>query len=766
MKYKLLSILLAFLIISLCTGTGWSRSIDVPITLQERAGINWRDYPITIGFPVPKGNKEYAIPPRVVDAWNNEVPSQAVLAGKWPQDGSPRWWLITFLGSVSKGNSTQYRIVPGEKREITFKRQVNLTQEGDRVILENGLLRVEIAPNEQLLGKIWFDHSGRVSNAERDLAQEEAGLFLKTASGLFRGKNSQIMIVESGRVRTVVSIKGVFYHTETQQSNGFSYEGQLVFYGDSPFINLQLTLVNQEVTDWTRVDGAWICFQQKQRQDQSWEGAFGCGTQGAAEVKLNFEEKASLIILGPEKISWEGKSVTRVQLKKLNTVNFGWVDLTGSSFGMTIGVSNCWQQYPKALEISGLAQINIELVPKASPVLWGRGVAKTHDLTILFHSARDREYTERIKGLLNAVPVASLPAVWYNQAGVFYNPLRIHSSAYVEEKMIASTYLGEKSKGDFLNLYGPGSFGDEINQENWGIFNYGDIRRDFSAPWAVKGEYWNNNQYDLPLLLLREFLETTDAVFLDIAKASLRHVSDVDLAHPSAADRVTPGLDHIRSARTGLLVEAEDFSHVKNQGLLLGYYLLGDYRLLNMAVKVANRICLIDGLDLDRPRSYGLGIIGSLTGYEATGEERYLLRAREIGAALVDVVEQNKGILPSDFTYQTGLAIEGLLQLSHWDNNPELMKTVKTVVDRVIYDFWDEENGYLQDMGGLTFTSILCRLYEQTGNEKYRNVCQTQFGKFLNSTEILKPRDVALSYRNLYSFFTMEGKQKKQETPE
>src|SRR5690606_31524528 len=107
-------------------------------------------------------------------------------------------------------------------------------------------------PNEQLLGKIWFDHSGRVSNAERDLAQEEAGLFLKTASGLFRGKNSQIMIVESGRVRTVVSIKGVFYHTETQQSNGFSYEGQLVFYGDSPFINLQLTLVNQEVTDWTR----------------------------------------------------------------------------------------------------------------------------------------------------------------------------------------------------------------------------------------------------------------------------------------------------------------------------------------------------------------------------------------------------------------------------------------------------------------------------------------------------------------------------------
>jgi len=738
----------------------------VPVTLQERAGINWRDYPITIGFPVPKGNKDYAVPPRVVDTWNNEVPSQAVLAGQWPQDGSPRWWLMTFLASVGRGSSTQYRIVPSGKKEITFKRQVNLTQEGDRVFLENGLLRVEIAPNEQLLGRIWFNHSGRVSSAERDLAQEEAGLYLKTAGGLFQGKNSQVSIVESGRIRTVVLIKGDFYHTETQQLNGFSYEGQLVFYGDSPFINLQLTIVNQELTDWTRVDGAWVCFQQKQYQDESWEGAFGCGGPGVAEVKLDSEEKASLAVLGPEKFSWEGKPVTRPQLKELNTDDFGWVDLTASGFGMTIGVSNCWQQYPKALEISGLGRINIELVPKASPVLWGKGVAKTHDLTILFHSARDREYTERIKGLLNAVPVASLPAAWYNQAGVFYNPLRIHNSAYAEEMMIASAFLGEKSKGDFLNLYGPASFGDEINQENWGIFNYGDIRRDFSSPWGVKGAYWNNNQYDLPLLLLREFLETTDAVFLDIAKASLRHVSDVDLAHPSAADRITPGLDHIRSARTGLLAEAEDFSYVKNQGLLLGYYLIGDYRLLNMAIKVANRICLIDGLNPDRPRSYGLGIIGSLIGYEATGEERYLLRAREIGDDLVDVVEQNKGILPSDFTYQTGLAIEGLLHLSHWDKDPVLMKTVKTVVDRVIYDFWDEESGFLQDIGGLTFTSILCRLYEQTGNETYRNICQTQFSKFLNSTEILKPRDVALSYRNLYAILNMEGKQKQQETPE
>jgi rhamnogalacturonyl hydrolase YesR len=209
-----------------------------------------------------------------------------------------------------------------------------------------------------------------------------------------------------------------------------------------------------------------------------------------------------------------------------------------------------------------------------------------------------------------------------------------------------------------------------------------------------------------------------------------------------------------------LLAEAEDFSYVKNQGLLLGYYLFGDYRLLELAIKVANRLCLVDGLNADRPRSYGLGIIGALTGYEATGEERYLLRAREIADALIEMVKRNKGNIPSDFIYQVGIALEGLLQLYNWDNDPELLNTVRTVTDRVIYDFWDEESGFLQDSGGLTFTSILCKLYEQTGNETYRRICQAQFSRFLNSTEVLKVRDVVLSYRNLYTVLSMQAKQK------
>lgn len=761
MRYGLIKVLLLFIIVSLFTGTSWGESEEIILTVRERAGMNWRDYPITIGFPVPKGNKEFAAPPKVVDAWNNEIPSQAVLAGKWPEVGAPRWWLITFAGSVNKGSSSQYRVVPGGKRETTLRRQVNLSQEGDRVFLENGLLRLELAPDEQLMGKVWFDPAGRVSTGQRDLAQEKSGIFLKTEKGLFAGKNSQVSIVESGQIRTVVSIKGNFYHTETQQSNGFTYEGQLVFFGDSPFIKLYLTLINQELTDWTRVDGVWLGFQQTQRQDQSWAGAFGYGVPGEAQVKLNPKEKASVAVLGPEKISWEGKDVSRPQKKELKVDDLGWVDLTGSGFGLTIGVSNFWQQYPKGLEISGSGLTTIELVPKVSPVLWGRGVAKTHELTILFHSARDRDFSGRIKGLMNAAPVPSLPASWYNQAGVFYNPLRIDGSSYSsEEKMFAGAFLGEKSKGDFLNIFGPGSFGDEINQKNWGFFNYGDIHTDSSPPWAVKGEYWHNNQYDLPLFLFREFLETEDAVFLDLAKASVQHSGDVDLTHPSAADRISPGLDHIRSNRTGLLAEAEDFSYVKNQGLLLGYYIFGDYRLLELATKVANRLCLVDGLNPDRPRSYGLGISGVLTGYEATGEERYLLRAREIADALIELVKRNKGNIPSDFIYQVGIALEGLLQLYSWDNDPELINTIKIVVDRVIYDFWDEESGFPQDAGGLTFTSILCKLYEQTGNEIYRNICQAQFSKFLNSTEVLKARDVVLSYRNLYTVLSMQSKQK------
>src|SRR5690554_743748 len=497
MRSKLSWILALLIIVALFTGISWGDRGGVLLTVKERAGLNWKNHPITIGFPVPPESKEFSVPPKVVDAWNNEIPSQAVLRGKWPQKGTPRWWLITFLGSVNQRGSSEYRIVPGGEGFLSPRRPVELRREGKEFLLDNGYLRMVIPTSNSFVNEIWFNPSGRVSSAGRDLAQEKIRLMMKTDGGRFEGKNSQIKVLEKGPIRTVVSLAGKFYHTETNRTNGFAYHGYLVFYGNSSFIDLDVSLVNEGLINWTEVKGAWLEFQQSERNiSNSLDAVIGYGEKGGAEIRLAPEDQASMEVFGPEGLKWGGKAVSLPKPKPQNMdVNdLGWVDLTGTDFGITIGVADFWQQYPKGLRVRGCGKTEVELVPQTTTLAWGRGVAKTHKLTVFFHSNRDHSFPEKIRGLINLDSIPSLPASWYNRTGVFFNPLRTDGKDYSEEMMIAAAFLGEKSKGDFVNLFGPAELGQEVNRKNWGFFNYGDLQSDFSPPWVVNGEYWNNNQ--------------------------------------------------------------------------------------------------------------------------------------------------------------------------------------------------------------------------------------------------------------------------------
>src|SRR5690606_29006967 len=89
--------------------SGWEQ----PLVIKERAGIDWRQYPVTVGVPVPRGEPELSTPPRVFDPWGREVPVQARPAGIWPGEEGPRWWLLTFPASVNRNGSARYRLVPG-----------------------------------------------------------------------------------------------------------------------------------------------------------------------------------------------------------------------------------------------------------------------------------------------------------------------------------------------------------------------------------------------------------------------------------------------------------------------------------------------------------------------------------------------------------------------------------------------------------------------------------------------------------------------------
>lgn len=160
------------------------------------------------------------------------------------------------------------------------------------------------------------------------------------------------------------------------------------------------------------------------------------------------------------------------------------------------------------------------------------GAAKTHRFVLYLHTRRDREYRRIVEAILTGPPVGVLAPSWYEKAGVFAQPFAPLPDQHPEE-YTEVILLKARSQVDLVNIFGPPAHGVRINPRHWGFFNYGDLETTHPGPEHPGRRYWNNNYYDLPYLLLQEFIRTGDPVFLSLAGPALAHLGDVDLVHPS-----------------------------------------------------------------------------------------------------------------------------------------------------------------------------------------------------------------------------------------
>jgi hypothetical protein len=733
---------------------------EEPLVIKERAGIDWRQHPVTVGVPVPAGVPELTSPPRVLDPWGRDVPVQAKPAGVWPGEEGPRWWLLTFPASVNRNGSARYRLVPGDREAPAPASPLVIDETTGGLRVDTGTILLEIRADQPLFHQIWLDPSGRRNYQEENRVLVPGGdeLGLRIGDEIFRAQwaaPAAITLEEKGPLKAVIKLEGGLAGLEG--IGDFTYTCRIEVYTGAPYLQVDLTLTAGGSRDWYTVEEAWIRWALAGGKAQKWTATLGSGVeQRPVESVLDPVGQVGVQATSDKEITWEGITAPSSRPQEIKTPAVGWGDLTGEAWGVALGVQDFWQQYPKQLFLTGGGEIRAELVPAGTAVQWPRGAAKTHRFFLYFHPRRDREYRRSMEALLTGPPVGVLAASCYEQAGVFaqsFAPLPDgHPEEYTEIMLLKA-----RSQVDLVNLFGPPAHGVRINPRHWGLFNYGDLETDFSGSQTPGKRYWNNNYYDLPYLLLQEFIRTGDPLFLNLARPALTHLGDFDLVHPSGGDRVTPGLDHVKSFRTGQLAEAEYFSYTKNRGLLLSYYLFGDYRGRELAVRVADRVCLHDGINPWEPRTFGLGILAALAGYEVTGEEKYLRRAGElVQAALVWEKEQEIGF-PSDFIYQAGLALEGLVEYYYWQKDPAVLAGIKSAVDKGIYHFWDPERGYLQNEGGLTFSAALALLYRETGEEQYREIGLKQIRTLLaakpETGEPLTAKEVALIYRNIYALF-------------
>lgn len=737
---------------------------EIPIVIKERAGMDWKNTPLTVGVPVPAGNKAFATPPRVLDQWGREVPSQAVLLSASTGTALPQWWRITFFASINRGDSLVYRVVPGTEKRALPRTAVSVEKTAAGYTVENGSIKLELREDRPLVARVWFDPSGRGSFQEETLiATTPWEIGLRTAEGnltMDSAAPARLQLEEAGPVRAVFRIGGQLGQTGTEAP--FTYDARLLFYADTPYLRLQLKLMNTGGTP-RQVKEAWVKAAVHLKEERV-QAAFGSEGKTPKTGTLRPNEQAEVLVDAAGRLRWGGIFSGASPAPAGAEEALGWVDLAGSDWGVGFGVKAFLPQYPKGLQVNGAGEIKFLLLPaSASPLLWEAGVAKTHELTFYFHSGRERENYNYLRALTNQAPVAMPDANWLNQSGVFGQPFLTDKFMSTLEPELRSTAsrLKEKYHTDLLNLYAPSAGVRGINPEYWGFFHYGDLPVVFTVPWAVTGKYWNNNAYDLPSHLFWAYLQSGDPAFLALAEAALTHWQDVDLVNPAAIPRPAPGLEHLKDPRQGAVSVAEDFRALANGGLLLGYYFLDDQFGYDMAIRMADRVVLQDGIHPGDPRTFAAGIMTAVGAYQASGRKRYLDRAAQLVELVFAWQEEHGGGFPTDFIYKAGLLTDSLVAYYRVTRDPRVLTGIQKAVDYALYHYWDDRVGLIQNTGGILFTSALDLLYRETGDEKYYNIAKNQLHVFLSGPAVTQPKEAALYYRNIFSFFNGALLQKK-----
>jgi hypothetical protein len=583
------------------------------------------------------------------------------------------------------------------------------------------------------IDEAWLDPAGkgRFGPARRVLAPHQGGPLMRTGGEEFHSSNdvaSQVILEEQTPLYVVIKATGTM--TSKDKRKGFSYICRLTAYAGQPRIKTQFTVINTMGPE--RKDAVPL-------EQLAWQLPT---TLNPAQVLIGGETKIHGAKPKANQSAWiyqsssdnyelggvlqgSGKGKTN---KPLTT---GWVSLSDGKRGLAAGVRWFWQMYPKALGATGDGKLRIDLYPSRSePLDIYTGVSRTHDLLFLFHD--DKASSDDLRDAFAAFqkPLRAMaPLRWYcRDTKAFGNLVEADESLFAGRRKTLEAYLnwwtanfdnikrlrdGRAFRGIYRDAYGWLDFGDGLHH----VWEPGN-----SNPRNLS---WDGNYYDFPHACLLHFLLTGRWDFFDFFIDHSRQLADVHFVHHDpdpvfiGSNRYCPPTDHVRidprrrgDFRTARVYVSNTFNHHKTQSLFENYLLTGDRRALDVALmglKYAHDHTKADDA-YNQPRGPGHQLLTLLTGYEFTGERKYLDRCCRIVEFGKQAQERyGGGFAERGGQFQFGIALEGLIKYYQVTNDQAIVPMVKGAMDFLI-----ARNRYY------TNCAHACGfLYRKTGNKDY-----------------------------------------------
>jgi hypothetical protein len=408
------------------TSTGVGSGIAMIV--EEHNAIARSGEVISGGVPFAVGDLTSTTGLRVEDSGGNPVPAQFAVLNRWwapNYDDSIKWVQVVFPASVAASGSGTYYLTTGTNPSPADP--VNVAINGSTYTVTTGPLKAVInGAAFKLFDEVYLDadDDGLYETGEKIVqAGATDGLVITSgdwsALGIAAGDEfrssvgtATVTVEESGPVRAVLCVKG------TMQRSGlpavdpyYEYTIRLYFTAGSAKVRCHVTLKNNRIVNYTVY--SWPIEDLSLRSTLALTGTKSYamlgqaapvrGTVGANVVKLYQDSNGTT--------EWQTTGGTAIQgvtfqgyrmfdgtnqLEQNNQAR-GWMDLSNGTLGVAAGGREFWQQYPKALRISG-SQLQVALLPTewSEPFSIYDGSRKRHEVVYNFHtgSLTDQQITD------------------------------------------------------------------------------------------------------------------------------------------------------------------------------------------------------------------------------------------------------------------------------------------------------------------------------------------------------------------------------------
>lgn len=691
-----------------------AQSLDVPIAVQETAGVARAGEPVTFGVPVPKGMLKDLARLRLYNPEGKPVPAAFRAVSRWWDDAatqaqSIRWIHADFFADVPARSRAVYRLRSSDEPQPPPSAPIRVESEPDLIRVHTGPIQFTVRKTGPIL-----DAPG-LRNVDFLLCSDER---IYKAS---QSPASELIVEEENPLRVVVKRTGSHAWAD-RQDRALDYTLRIIAYAGKPQIRVIYSFINRQgrsMSDFVRLDGLWL------------------------QAQLERDSPP-----------------VRVEQLEAEPRRAGWFE----AGGIGIGLRWFWQLYPKGFEVRAGRTLRLSLFPEsARPQNIYTGVAKTHEMILsftgenlaaqldhpLYAVAPPKWYTrdtQALERLVESSPEAIRPEYW---------PLVQKYDRWLSasrDAVLAKRDRGFQFAGRRMDEYGMLNFGDAMHKV------IGDDKR------PDYGVHWETEYYDFPHTLFLHFFRTGDLISLRTAVEAAAHLADVDISHYEAASpdcsgaaRTGPGLNHWTRYSNGVFISSTSWAFYKNEGLFDRYLLTGDLWSRDVARMSADWGVCFNGLDIHtNTRSIGHGLFAMLKAYEVFGDKKYLDRAEwivnSVHAWQDAGVDRLRSLNPrvvwepqfkggySHQSWMYGMALEAMAQADRTLHRADMPEHLRRAADWVFQNpkEWDRVRRVFLNapVHSIMLTPGLAYIAETSGKSEYWDVALESFRKQVDAGEI------------------------------